>query len=82
MAVSDDLSIGDEMNVVVLYPNADDDRDPAGEIGDKVAYVRFPGDYQPDFGERVEATVANVKERTVVLVPADPDYYRSGGDAA
>lgn len=78
-ATANDLSIGDEVGVVVLYPNADVDRDPAGEIGDKVAYIRFDGDYQPAFAEEIEATVANVKDRNLVLVPSNPDDYREDG---
>lgn len=63
-----DLQVGDETVVVITDPNEGQDRDAMTQIDGIATFVRFKGDYSPDFGETVRVRIADVKETTIVAV--------------
>lgn len=70
-----DPDIGDVVTVVVVHPNKDSDRDPAAKLGGKTAYIRAEDQYsfEPEFGETIQATVADVQEHNYLLLVGDEE---------
>lgn len=72
---------GDQLTVVVVYPNADRDREPVAKVGGRTAYIRFPKDcdYQPSFAEEIDVKVADVEDRHLLVLPTNVQQYREDG---
>lgn len=68
---ADGVSVGDTLTTVVLFPNTEDDREPAAKYKDRTLYISADDDWEPEQGEVVDVRIANIKENTMRGVKVD-----------
>lgn len=74
----DTLEVGDILDVVITEPNPDGDKDPMTQVDGVATFVRYPGDYQPEFGETARCRVADVGDTHIVLTAVQRDVIDRG----
>lgn len=75
------LEVGDEVKVVVLYPNEQKDRDPVVKIDGVTGFLQFDDrGFVPDFGDVYRARVADVSTSHRLLIPLEKVKSGPGGD--
>jgi uncharacterized OB-fold protein len=69
------VEVGDIVRLVVVHPNHDQDRDPVAKVDGVTTFIRFPDrdDGQVQFGDTVQAKIADVQDGHILAVAVDQD---------